>query len=380
MILLVKEDDTMLKEFNCRFFVSEKPCRYKLDCPVDDTCPKYQTMGKRILIIKLAAIGDVLRTTPILPALKEKYPQSHISWITDQSSLSVLEENPYIDRLLTANYENALRLQVEKFDIVICLDKDTVASSLASLVKADQKLGFALSGNGLLYPLNKEADYLFRLGVSDKLKFRQNQKTYQQLIFDALGLDEKYGEYVIHLPQKYTTYGEQLMKQWGIHNGRLVIGLNTGAGKRFATKRWETGGFVELADRLSKDMKAHVMLLGGPEEVERNKEIASRTKSKITDSGCHHSLKEFMGLISQCHLIVTGDTLALHLAIALKKQIVTFFGSTCHQEIDLYGRGKKLVAGVDCAPCYKGNCDTMICMKSIHANDVFHACKEVLGG
>ena len=368
----------MSKEFDCRFFASEKPCRFKLDCPIDDTCPKYQSMGKRILIIKLAAIGDVLRTSPILPVLKEKYPRAYITWITDKSSLSVLEENPYIDRLLTANYENALRLQVEKFDVLICLDKDTVASSLASLVKADQKLGFALSEKGLLYPLNKEADYLFRLGVSDELKFRQNNKTYQQLIFEALGLKVKYGEYVINLPQKYTSYGEHLMQQWGIHNGRLIIGLNTGAGKRFATKRWEIGGFVELADRLSKDLKAHVVLLGGPEEVERNKEIASRTNSPVIDSGCHHSLKEFMGLLNQCHLIVTGDTLALHLSIALKKLVVTFFGSTCHQEIDLYGRGKKLVADVGCAPCYKGNCDTMICMKSISANDVFHACKEVL--
>lgn len=62
-----------------------------------------------------------------------------------------------------------------------------------------------------------------------------------------------------------------------------------------------------------------------------------------------------MGLIHQCHLIVTGDTLALHLAIALKKLVVTFFGSTCHQEIDLYGRGQKLIADVHCVPCYKGS-------------------------
>ena len=56
--------------------------------------------------------------------------------------MQVLEENPYIDRLLTANYENALRLQVEKFDVIICLDKDTVASSLASIVKAESETGF----------------------------------------------------------------------------------------------------------------------------------------------------------------------------------------------------------------------------------------------
>jgi heptosyltransferase-2 len=170
-----------------------------------------------------------------------------------------------------------------------------------------------------------------------------------------------------------------LAKQWGIHNGRPVIGLNTGSGKRFATKRWDVGSFIELADKLSKDLNVHVVLLGGPEETERNKEITTKTASHVIDTGCHHSLKEFMGLINQCHLIVTGDTLALHLAIALKKLVVTFFGSTCHQEIDLYGRGRKLVTNMDCAPCYRGNCDTMACMKSISVTDVFHACKETLG-
>ncbi|MBM4054252.1 MAG: glycosyltransferase family 9 protein [Planctomycetes bacterium] len=368
----------MFNDFDCRFFVSEKPCRFKLDCPIDSSCPIYASMGKRILIIKLAAIGDVLRTTPILPVLKAKYPSSYITWITDRSSIPVLEENPYIDRLLFVNLENTLRLQVEKFDLLICLDKDATATGLASIVKADSKLGFALSGRGHIYSLNKEAGHLLRLGVSDELKFRQNTKTYQQLTFEALGLHEKYGEYVITLPDKYNAYAKNHLNSLGVNDGRLLIGLNTGAGKRFATKRWEIGSFIELADKLQKDLNAQVLLLGGPEEIERNKEIASGTKTKVIDSGCHHSLKEFMGLINQCHLIVTGDTLALHLSIALKKLIVTFFGSTCHQEIDLYGRGKSLVANVECSPCYKGNCDTMICMKKISSHEVFHACKDVL--
>jgi len=368
----------MPKEFDCRFFVSEKPCKFRRDCSIDTSCPDYESMGKRILIIKLAAIGDVLRTTPILPVLKKKYASSHITWITEDASQSVLDANPYIDRLLIPSQENILRLQVERFDLLICLDKDTLATSLASLVKADQKLGFALSKKGHLYPLNEEARYLFRLGVSDELKFKRNRKTYQQLIFEALGIKEEYGEYVINLPEKYTSYAERIAGQWRAHNGRLIIGLNTGAGKRFATKRWEIASFIKLADKLTEDLNAQVVLLGGPEETERNKEISAQTKTKVIDSGCHHSLKEFMGLINQCHLIVTGDTLALHLSIALKKLIVTFFGSTCHQEIDLYGRGVSLVSDVDCAPCYRAHCESMICMKSICVQDMFQACKDVL--
>ena len=270
----------MPKDFDCRFFASEKPCRFKLDCPIDSSCPKYASMGKKILIIKLAAIGDVLRTTPILPVLKEKYPLSYITWITDGSSLPVLEDNPFIDRLLFVTLENTLRLQVEKFDLLICLDKDATATSLAAMVKADVKLGFALSGTGHIYSLNKEANHLLRLGVSDELKFRQNTKTYQQLIFEALGVTEKYGEYIITLPDKYNTYARNHLRNFGIDPGKLLIGLNTGAGKRFATKRWEIQSFVELADKLQNDLNAQILLLGGPEERERNREIASGGTSK----------------------------------------------------------------------------------------------------
>lgn len=375
-----------IKGFDCRHFVGEKPCRFRLECPLDSRCKRYTPQGTRILIIKLGAIGDALRTTPILPAIRNKSPGSYITWLTDEKSYPILEDNNQIDRLLTLNLENSLRLQAERFDLLISLDKDVSAISLASLTKADEKLGFGLADNGSIYPLNLESEYIFRMGFSDRLKFYENQKTYQQLIFEALRLDSKYGEYLLHIPQNYIDYGKDFMERLGVKKDNPVIGLNTGAGKRFATKRWSIEGFAGLAKRLNKDFNATIILLGGPEEMERNNEIALRVNAPLIHSGCNHSLKEFIGILNQCDLVVTGDTLALHLAIGLKKSTVAIFTSTCAQEIDLYGRGEKITSNVRCTPCYLGVCNKISnpeladCVKAIKVEEVFNACKKIIEG
>src|SRR5580658_8338803 len=96
---------------DCRFFIGEKPCKFKRDC--DDGCAHFQPFGTRILIIKLGAIGDVLRTTPLLPFLKERYPESHITWLVDAVAVPLLADNPRIDRILTPGINAMTRLLAE---------------------------------------------------------------------------------------------------------------------------------------------------------------------------------------------------------------------------------------------------------------------------
>jgi len=70
-------------------------------------------------------------------------------------------------------------------------------------------------------------------------------------------------------------------------------------------------------------------------------------------------------------LVVTSDTLGMHLAVALKKPVIALFGPTCPQEIDLYGRGTKLFQGAACSPCYKQTCPDAVCMSEITPDRVF---------
>jgi len=332
------------------------------------------------LIIKLAAVGDVLRTTPLLEGLKAEYPSSFITWLTDPESAELLRFSRLIDVLLPYSLESIVRLKAERPDVVICLDKEPRATALASQIAAQERFGFKWSPEGVLMPASQLADYAFRLGYDDELKFRQNKKTYQEMIFEVCGLD--YGpsyEYVFGLPGDILAEARAFLEGVGIGRDAVVVGLNTGAGSVFATKVWPEEHFVELARLLRERLDVVPLLLGGPLEVERNRRIAKECRGAAVDAGCGHSLTDFAGLVACCDLVVSADTLAMHLAIGARRPVVVLMGPTCAAEIELYGRGTKIVHNVPCAPCYRQTCDKgHVCMKGISPKDVFDAVSKQL--
>jgi heptosyltransferase-2 len=336
-------------------------------------------MGKRILIVKLAAIGDVLRTTPLLTGLKRAYPQSHITWVVDKEAYPLLQNNPLIDRLLTFDFPSTLPLELETFDLVMGLEKEPRGAALVSRVKADVKKGFGLGPEGSIYPLNRASEYAFFLGLSDEEKFYRNQKTYPELIFEIAELDYQKDEYLLFLSPEDIAFAEGFAKKVGLRKGEVVIGLNTGAGGVFANKAWILEGYVKLIEKLAKEPKTRLLLLGGPGERERNRKILRRVKKAVLDTGCENTLGQFAALIGLCDLVVTGDTTALHLAIGLKKKVVAIFGPTCAQEIELYGRGENIVSPISCAPCYRRKCDVSpSCMEAITVAEVMKSIRALL--
>jgi heptosyltransferase-2 len=240
-------------------------------------------------------------------------------------------------------------------------------------VDAPDKRGVGLSAHGTVYPLNPECAAYFELGLDNDLKFNHNRKTYPQLIYEAVGM--------VYAGQRYRLYpsaadAAQAARRWaslGIEAGEVVVGLNTGAGRIFANKNWPGEKFAALARRLVGQNGWRVALLGGPDERERNARIAEACPG-VVDLGGPHSELEFAALVRRCDVLVTGDTMAMHVAIACDVPAVVLFGPTCQQEIDVYGRGEKIVTGLSCAPCYLRACDRAPnCMDDISVERVLHA-------
>jgi heptosyltransferase-2 len=116
------------------------------------TCDHYQRVEERILIIKLDAIGDVLRTTALLPALAEAHPRASITWITRREARPLLQGNPYISEILDYGEDALLQLRVRAFDRVINLDAGKTSAALASAANASRKDGFILDARGYVQP------------------------------------------------------------------------------------------------------------------------------------------------------------------------------------------------------------------------------------
>lgn len=336
-------------------------------------------MGTRILIIKLAAMGDVLRTTPILTPLKEKYPVSHITWVVDRASYDLLKRNQKIDRLMELTPETRMLLEVEEFDLLLGLDKDPRAASLSMLLKAREKKGFGLSARGNIFPLNPECQYAFELGINDDLKFKRNQKSYQEIIFEAVGFKYQKESYQLDVSPEEDEYAAGVLKQAGVREGSLLVGICPGAGPLFANKGWTVEGYAALIDALNEIEGVQVVLLGGQAEIDKNAKIKSLARTHLLDAKNHHSVLQFSAIIQRCDFIICGDTLPMHLAVGHGKHVLAIFGPTCPQEIDLYGRGEIIMSSIECAPCYKRTCDIIEhCMVRIPAELVFKKAREII--
>jgi heptosyltransferase-2 len=116
-------------------------------------------------------------------------------------------------------------------------------------------------------------------------------------------------------------------------------------------------GFVGLIGLLRQRNECQIVLLGGPREAEFNWRLTEMAGQGIIDAGCDSSIDEFMGLVDLCGLIVTADTMAMHIAIGLRKEVVAVFGPTCDEEVDLFGRGEIIDTDFECSPCYLKTCD-----------------------
>lgn len=361
---------------DCRHFLGDRPCRFKRMC---EGCPHYDPMGPRILVIKLAATGDVLRTTPLLPALKRAHPRSHLTWVTRPAARDLLADLEEIDRLLPLDADALARLPAERFDLVLCLDKEPAAAGLATQVDAAEKRGFLLGPHGNPVPADDAAAYAYRLGLDDDLKFRRNQRTYQDLAFEMAGLPWQGDDYRLALCDAHREHAARRLARAGAREDERLVGLNVGAGDAFAYKAWRVDGWAQLAERVHEQLGLRCVLLGGARDRPRVEAVAAQSAAPLLDPGATPSLREFAAVVERCAAVVTGDTLALHLALATQRRVVAVFGSTCPQEIELYGRGEKLVPKIDCHPCYKRHCDfTHTCADSISSDAVFASLVRVL--
>jgi heptosyltransferase-2 len=140
-------------------------------------------------------------------------------------------------------------------------------------------------------------------------------------------------------------------------------------------KRWRLEGFAWLARHLRKKQpKTGILLYGGPEENVLMPILTKKLKGLVLSTGTDNSLRQFASLVDLCQVMVTGDTLALHVAVALGKRLVAYFGPTSDTEIDLYDMGEKVLPSRPCQCYYQNQCSAKIsCMDNLLEKDMLAA-------
>jgi len=289
-------------------------------------------------ISKTVSLGDVLRTTPILEALKEKYPKSSIVFLTDFKAKELVENNRYIDKLLIWDEFIGFLLLREKFDIVINLEKHPGICALTDMIDAWQKFGFRLGKNFELNEYEKNVSFI------DYINNKKLKKDYwQKVLIEHLGIKWKEQKYSLG----YTPKTEEVFD----------IGLNYQVGSKWPTKAMSKYKWELLYQKLTQ--------LGFKVDWQRGL----------------NSLNDYMDWINSCKLIISQDSLGLHLAMALNKKLIGLFGPTDSEEIFPYGISKFLHAKSECPkmPCYLPKCDYYkFCMDEFDIDLLVKEVKDIL--
>jgi heptosyltransferase-2 len=325
------KDDLVSFRPDCYHFRGHVPCTPHKERGVHcDGCPEFRARRGRILLVKLGAAGDVIRTTPLLAPLRQKFPDHVLTWVTDFPGLVPAA----VDDVVPLNPETVLWLRQTAFDLVINLDKDRQACALAREVQARQRWGFTLGDDGICRPVTAGVTPAMAQAAADKyltgLFDDVNQactKSYVAEIFAICGFSFNGEEYVLDRPVPAPSFD--------LPSGRAVIGLNTGCGGRWTSRLWPADSWAELATSLQASGYA-VVLLGGPDEHAKNTRLAEATGACYPG---HFPLPTFIGLMDRCDLVVTAVTMAMHIALGLGKQLVLLNNIFNPHEFELYGRG-----------------------------------------
>lgn len=364
----------MKMNLDCKYYKGTSPCIFhKLDGRLCRNCKDYMPLKERILIVKLGSLGDVLRTTSILPAFKKAYPHSHITWITKKESLPLLKNNSFLNEILVIEDNYLEYILSQKYDISVSLDLELKSAAINAICKASKKKGFIADKRGRIVPVNRDAEEWYQMSLNDSLK-KSNRKSYFEHIYRICRLKLPCHKPQYNLNKEEGDFAIQFKKKHRLNGFRKIIGINTGGGGHWQLKKW----IQDYCIRLGKLIKGHypevgILLYGGPMETEFNRRIAEEAKALITDTGCHNSIGEFAGLISLSDIFLTPDSLGMHLSLALSKRVIVLVGPTSPWEIDLFGKGDVVYnKGMDCIGCYLLTCDKAVnCMNSLSPEQVF---------
>jgi len=347
----------------CKKFSGYKPCISYKDC-LEHGCQHENNktrMGKKILIISLDALGNVLLNTSILHSLKRKYPESTIYWITMNSAKAILDNNEFIDHIYAWDDEGRMILRNMEFDIMLNSDKSVYACAFANEVNAKEKFGFILNNDRKIIPANEEAMYNYKMGIDDELKFRKNAKSGSQIIHETFALEYERDEYDFNFSIEETDFTEKYKVQINYDRNKVYVGFNTGCSNLFPNKKMTVEQHVELMNELGRYDDLKILLLGGNEDTERNLKIYDNIDKSIQKEVIYTptnlGIRNGACFMNVCDVVITGDSFGMHLAIALKKYVIAWFGLSCWSEIDLFDRGEKLIPhGLECSPCWKKKC------------------------
>lgn len=335
---------------------------------------------KKICIIHLNQVGDLVFSLPLLKALRENYPDSELHSITKPHLRGLITNSTYVDKIISK--ENGLREKMKLlrkvrqngYDLLISLSNSQECLLLTAFSKARVKVGFSN------FPWD------FSLDIKEKVEGHHGWYNNLKLL-KRLGVKVEKRDYVgLMVPPLLGRRSRELVASEGFRFQRKYVIISPGTSLRRKIKEWEEEKFAELIILLKERHDLSPVLVGGKDNRELNNAIVNVVKEQ--DNGKNIDmlnltgkidLKDLCFFLKNASLFVGIDSGVMHLASCMDVPVVGIFGPSDPFYVGPQNERSAVVREeMNCVPCYLKGCRDRTCMKTLDVTKVLHACEQLL--
>lgn len=351
-----------------------------------------------ILLIRLRLIGDVVFTTPLLRALRRRYPDARLAYLVEPQAAPVVVENPHLDEViiasnpdaggrLAADLRLARRLRAARYDVVVDLHGGSRSAWLAWATGAPRRIGYTATGRTWMYTERVERSRFLR---------PRHSVLNQWDLLTPLGFEAPDPERdPTEMPVSDVAVRSVAAKlaAAGVDPGRHpIVVLHVSAGNPF--RRWPADSFASLIAALaSRNTERRVVIVSGPSESSAAREIGTRARKRLAPAGCavvdavEFDLAELRALVDVAALFIGGDSGPLHIAGTSAVPIIGLYGPTLAVRSAPWRPARLATESIErpdlaCRPCDQRRCEPgdFRCLGSIEPALVAEAAERLLAG
>ncbi len=355
--------------------------------------------AKNILIFNPFGIGDVLFTTPLIRNLKDAFPESSITYLCNRRTKPILDNNVFLKDVIVFEKDEwreslreskvgfigkfiGFRRQIKKgkFDLMFDLSMNSQYGLFFKLSGVKRRLGLDFKNRGRFLT--------DKIKIVDGFKDKHVARYYLDLL-GLLGVESREYKFDLEVPQDKQGKARASLENYGLKPEADFIGICPGSGDSWQQtayfKRWPKEHFLKISEMISEEYASQIILFGSKAEKNICDYVYENMHTKPLNLCGKISLEEFITLVSISKAIITNDGGPFHIAQALNKKVIAFFGPVDDKVYGAYPDSDSSIvfkSGVECRPCYKtfkfSGCGfDKKCLRDISPKDVFSSFKNL---
>jgi heptosyltransferase-2 len=340
-------------------------------------------MNKKILIVRLDRIGDVLLSTPVIRAVREAFPASHIAVMVQDYAKEIVAGNPYLDEVIvynksgrhkgfSGNFRFLWRLRRKKFDMALLLHPTKRTHLLAALAGIPNRVGY-----------NRKLGFLLTTRIEHTKQYGlKHEVDYALDLLRHIGIDPKWRTLYMPVNSRSEERISEIFKSSGIGKNDLCIAINPGAS--CVSKRWPAAKFAKVARSLIEKYGAKVVIVAGGADKKLGDEVAALIDGDCVNLSGKTSVADLASVLRRVKLFVSNDSGPVHIASAVGTPVVAIFGRndrglSPRRWGPVGERDTILHKDVGCDICFAHNCKKGFkCLEAITVDEVLAAAGKIL--